>query len=118
MPGRPAVGGTNYLGIVYLLLVLLVAFLPVLVRRSAPPADPPDAGPDDGPGPPRSPTRPNPPPDGVPLPDASPARARLRDHNRRADGFPARPPRRGLRPSRTRIRGSTAPSTPGRGQHR
>jgi hypothetical protein len=117
MPGRPAADGTNYLGLAYLLLVLAVAFVPMLLRRPAPPTDPADSGPDDGSGPPRSPIRPNSPPDGVPLPDAVPARTRLRDHDRLADRVPGRPPRRGVRPSRRRVRGYAPPSAAGPGEH-
>jgi hypothetical protein len=123
MLGKPAAGGTDYLGVAYLLLVLAVAFLPVLLRRPAPPTDQSDSGPDDGPGPPRPPIRPNPPPGGIPLPDAAPARARLRDHERLADGLSRRPRRPATGPSRKRVRSSSLhssrpPRTAGLGEHR
>jgi hypothetical protein len=48
--------------------------------------------------------RPEPPPDpqdgGVPLPDASPARVRLRDHRRLAEAVPAQPRRSSEEPER------------------
>jgi hypothetical protein len=40
MPGKPQGSGIDVLGLLYLLLVLVVAFLPMLFRRSAPPAGP------------------------------------------------------------------------------
>jgi hypothetical protein len=70
-----------------------------------------DSGSDDGwgRGPRRPPLPPTPPRGGIPLPDAEPARVRLRDHRRLADSYrsrdrrparePAREPHR--RPART-----------------
>src|SRR6266568_3106191 len=79
-------GGVDFLGLVYLGIVLAVVFAPVLLaRRTSPPAS--DPGSDDGPG--RGPRRPTDPPNsprgGVPLPDADQSRTRLRDHVRRVD---------------------------------
>jgi hypothetical protein len=106
MPGRPAAGGTDYLGLAYLVLVLIVAFGPLLMGRREPPPESDDPGrggggePPDRPPPPRGPTH------GTPLPDAEPARVRLRDHARLADRLPPRQRRRGpaRAPQRERIR--------------
>src|SRR3977135_4160639 len=90
MPGKPAVGGTDYLGLAYLLLVLAVAFGPMILGRPAPPPDPDDPGRDDGGVPPDPPPPPGAPTGGALRPDAEPARVRLRDHSRLADSVPPR----------------------------
>jgi len=106
MPGRHTVSGTDYVGLAYLLLVLTIVFLPVLLRRPAPPKDPPDSGPDDG-GSPRPPRRPDLPPGGIPLLDAQQARMRLRDHGTLADGTARLPRRRVPEPDRAPARTGT-----------
>ena len=79
-------GGVDWLGLVYLGIVLAVIFAPVLFARRAKPLDS-DPGSDDGPGtgPRRPPDRPSSPVGGLPLPDADQSRTRLRDHVRRVD---------------------------------
>jgi hypothetical protein len=106
MPGRPVAGGTDYLGLAYLLLVLVVAFAPLLMGRREPPPESDDPGPGGGGGPPDRPPPPRGPTHGTPLPDAEPARIRLRDHVRLADRLPPRQRRRGAEPvpQRERIR--------------
>lgn len=95
VPGKPDVGGVNVLGVVYLLVVVAVLFLPIFLGGHGSSGD--DSGSDSGgdwpPGPPRG---------GPPLPDADPAAMRLRDHGRLRDragarrrrGAPERPGRR------------------------
>jgi hypothetical protein len=65
-----------------------------------------DSGSDDGwgHGPPRPPEHPEPPTGGIPLPDAVPARVRLRDHRRLADLLPRRERRPAREPERTPVR--------------
>src|SRR5262249_15406488 len=102
------VGGVNFVGLLYLGLVLFIVFGPILLsRRSSSPGgsgedDP--GGSDDGPPPPPPPKPRLPPPGGVQLDDAEPARVRLRDHRRLADA--RRPPGRrpAQEPDRTRVR--------------
>jgi hypothetical protein len=102
MPGKPDVGGTDFVGLAYLVIVLAVIFLPILLGGPPPPPGSSDNGGDDGPGPPDPPLRPCGPPDGIPLPDAQPARRRFRDHGRLADGFTRRPRRPVTLPGRRR----------------
>jgi len=85
-PPGPQVGGFNLLGVAYLALVIAVIFLPMVVWRGSSPNDD-DDGRDDGRGggPEHPPPKPTGPPGGIPLPDAEPARVRLRDHGRLAD---------------------------------
>src|SRR5207302_6746746 len=95
------IAGLHLLALVFAAALLL----PVLRDRpDLPPGS--DSGSDGGWG--RGPRRPPQPPDaprgGLPLPDAAPARARLRDHRRLADRRP-RPERRPARePTRTPVR--------------
>jgi hypothetical protein len=73
--------------LVYVLGVFAAALLvPALLCRFVFPPDAADSDSDDGWGkrPPQPPIAPSPPRGGVPLPDAEPARARLRDHGRLA----------------------------------
>jgi hypothetical protein len=104
MPGKVDVGGVNLVGLGQLLFVLAIVLVPILLgRRGDSPGHPgTDSGPDDGDGPGGSPTRPNNPRGGIPLPDADPARARLRDHHRLPDLLPARARRRVPEPRRVR----------------
>jgi len=104
MAGRPAADGTDYVGLAYLVLGLLVAFGPLLIGRRDPPPESDDPGRGGGGGPPDRPPPPRGPTHGAPLPDALPARVRLRDHRRLADRLPARQRRRGPEPVPQRVR--------------
>ena len=89
MPEPSHLGGLNLPGLLAVMLILAVAFAPVLFGRrgSAPEQDDGDADDGGGPGGPRPPRRPTgPPPGGIPLDHAQPARVRLRTHERLADG--------------------------------
>src|SRR5579871_2686174 len=103
MPKASPVGGFDIVGLVPLMLVLAAVLGPLLfVRRGAPPdaSDEDPGGGGGGPGPP-SPPRPSAPPGGgLPLPDAVPARVRLRGHERLADLLPPRARRRAREPAR------------------
>lgn len=77
-----------------LLAIPTLMFAPALLYRNT--GYPPGSGEDDGgggPGPDEPPPRPTPPRGGIPLPDAQPAHARIRDHNRPklTDRRPRRP---------------------------
>jgi hypothetical protein len=88
MPEPSHVGGVNLPGLLSVMLILLVAFAPMLFGRRGPAPDQDDGDADDGGGPggPPPPSRPSgPPPGGIPLDDAQPARVRLRAHERLAD---------------------------------
>ena len=89
MPEPSHVGGVNLPGLLSVMLILFVAFAPVLFGRRGPAPDQDDGDSDDGGGPggPKPPDRPiGPPPGGIPLDDARPARIRLRAHERLVDG--------------------------------
>jgi hypothetical protein len=105
MPKGSQVGGFDLLGLVYLVVVLAVLFLPLLLGRSSSPPGPPEPGSDDGGGgsPPRPPKIPSSPSGGIPLPDAQPARVRLRDRGQLADRLPARQRRPSPHPDRERV---------------
>jgi hypothetical protein len=106
MPGRFQLGGVDLAGLLYLVIVLLLVFLPVLLGRGSSPPEGPDSDSDDGwgkgPGQPRIP--PNAPRGGMPLPDADPARMRLRNHDRLTDHTPARDRRPAREPDRRPVR--------------
>jgi hypothetical protein len=87
-------------------IVLLVAFLPVLLGRGSSPPDGTDSDSegDWGNGPRQPPSPPDPPRGGMPLPDAEPARVRLRDHDRLTDLMPARDRRPAREPARGPVR--------------
>src|ERR1700729_1335315 len=102
MPAKSQSGGVDIAGLVYLGVVLLLMFLPMILgRRNSPPGGP-DADSEDGWG--RGPSPPPRPPDaprgGIPLPDAEPARVRLRGHERLRDRAPAHERRRAPEPAR------------------
>lgn len=82
------IGGMHLLVLVCVVVLLIPALRdpPVHPRRSS------DDGSDDGwgHGPPRPPMPPEAPTGGIPLPDAAPARVRLRDHDRLGDRLPRR----------------------------
>ncbi len=89
MPEPSHVGGVNLPGLLSVMLILFVAFAPVLFGRRGPASEQDDGDSDDGGGPggPKPPDRPiGPPPGGIPLDDARPARIRLRAHERLVDG--------------------------------
>jgi hypothetical protein len=106
MPGKPQSGGVDLIGLLYLLCIFAVLFVPALLGRSGPPPGPPDPGSDDGWG--KGPDPPPPPPDrprgGIPLPDAAPARLRLRGHERLADLTRGRERRTAREPDRRPVR--------------
>lgn len=88
------------LGCVALLMI------PALRDNPLPPRSEPDGGSDDGwgrrsDGPPRSPC---PPSGGIPLPDAAPARVRLREPARLAERLPRRERRPVREPTREPVR--------------
>jgi hypothetical protein len=93
---------------VHLLGLACVAVLMIPALRDMPdsPPRPPDDGSDDGWG--NHPRRPRDPSDGpgggLPLPDATPARVRLRDHRRMRDLLPRRQRRPAREPERTPVR--------------
>jgi hypothetical protein len=100
------VGGVNLLGAAYLLVVMLVVFLPLLLRRRGSASEDSDADSDGGGGgggPRVPPVPPKPPGPGIPLDDARPALVRLRAPGRLADHAPA-PTRRPSHPDRRRER--------------
>jgi hypothetical protein len=86
MPEPSQLGGLNWPGLLSVMLILVIAFAPVLFGRpgSAPEQDDGDSDDGGGPGGPRPPSRPiGPSPGGgIPLDDAQPARVRLRSHER------------------------------------
>ncbi len=96
------------LGVMHLLGLGCVAVLLLPALREVPePPRPPDSGSDDGwgHGPPRPPRRPDRPRGGIPLPDAQPARVRLRDdHGRLGDRLPAPQRRPAREPARQPVR--------------
>ena len=106
MASAPQVAGINILGLVYLLLVLAVVFLPMILGRGGPSPGQSDSDSDGGggSGPPRPPAPPDAPRGGVPLDDAEPARVRLRGHDRFVDLLPARARRPAPEPAPRRVR--------------
>jgi len=100
--------GIQLSGLGSVLIVLVVAVVGVLLYRSGGPRPgPSDPNPGDGwgnrPRPP-DPRRPDPPPGGIPLDDATPARVRLRGHGQLADQLPARARRPVREPHRAPVR--------------
>jgi hypothetical protein len=91
------IAGMHLLGLICAVALLLPAL------RAGPDIPPrPERGSDDGwgHGPPKPPTPLDLPPGGLPLPDASPARVRLRDHRRLAELLPRRDRRPAREPER------------------
>jgi hypothetical protein len=84
--------------------------IPALRERPMSPRGDADGGSDDGWG--NKPLHPGGPPDvprgGIPLPDAAPARVRLRDHDTLADRLPARVRRPAREPDRAPARPHSA----------
>ena len=93
---------------VHLLGLACVAVLMVPALRDPPdsPSQPSDGGSDDGWGNyPRRPPKPSGVPGGgLPLPDAEPARVRLRDHQKMSERLPARERRPAREPERKPVR--------------
>lgn len=106
MPRASQIGGFDVIALAPVLAILAAVLLPLLLSRPSPP---PDADGDDedggggGPGPAR-PAAPRPSPGGLPLPDATQARVRLRGHARLAELLPARERRAGREPERAPAR--------------
>ena len=101
MPEPSHTAGFNLPGLLSVMLILFVAFAPVLFGRRGPAAEQDDGDSDDGGGPggPKPPSRPpGPPSGGIPLDDARPARIRLRAHERLVDGRRAVQRRRSREP--------------------
>jgi hypothetical protein len=102
MPGPSQISGVDLPGLLALVITLAVVFAPLLLGRSASPGQSDSEPGDGGGGGPRRPRKPpNSPCGGIPLEDAEPARARLRNHDRLSD----------LVPGHSR-RGSTEPVRP------
>jgi hypothetical protein len=103
------IAGVHFLG-----LACVAALLIPALRGGPSDGPPPDQGSDDGRGNDRRPPggpgeRPR---GGIPLPDAMPARVRLRDHGRLADLLPAPERRPAREPERPPVR--TGPDSPRR----
>jgi hypothetical protein len=89
MPEPSHATGFNLPGLLSVMLILFVAFAPLLFGRRGPAPEQDDGDGDDGGGPggPKPPSRPpDPPSGGIPLDDARPAQIRLRAHERLVDG--------------------------------
>jgi hypothetical protein len=103
MPEPSQLGGVNLPGLLALMLILVVAFAPLLFGHRGPAEDQDDGDADGGGGPggPRPPSRPTgPSPGGIQLDDAQPARVRLRTHERLAGGRRVAERRRSREPER------------------
>jgi hypothetical protein len=96
------IAGMHLLG----LICAAVLILPALREGPELPPNHSDPGSDGGwgRGPNRPPTPPEPPRGGIPLPDAEPARVRLRDHRRLSEQLPGRERRPVREPERTPVR--------------
>jgi hypothetical protein len=92
------IAGLHLLGLVCIALLMIPA-----LRAGPDPPRPPDPGSDDGwgRGRPPQPQPPEPPRGGIPLPDAEPPRARLREPGRFWEQRPARERRPVREPART-----------------
>ena len=82
LPRASNVGGFNAIDLIYLVIVIVVLFAPLVLGRAPSPPESPDQGSDDGGGGSSHGPRPSPisPIGGIPLPDAQQARLRLRSH--------------------------------------
>jgi hypothetical protein len=101
IPGKGLGAGMDVPALVSIAILLVVIFLPLLLKRDGPPGQS-DSDTDDGWG--NGPRPPQTPPDdpwgGIPLDDALPGRARLRGHARLADLLPSRSRRPAREPDR------------------
>ena len=122
MPDSTDLGGIDILGVVYLALVLAVAFLPILLGRRGRSSGQGESDPGDGWGkPPHRPEDPSgPPPSGIPLDDADLSRVRLRDHDKPMESQPDRDRRPTHRrpPKRVRTPRGHAATTRSDSRHR
>jgi hypothetical protein len=91
---------------VHVLGLAIVAVLLIPALREGPDSPPSSEGSDEGwgRGPDEPPKRPKSPIGGLPLPDALPARVRLRDHDRLADHIPPHERRPAREPERSPVR--------------
>ncbi len=96
------IAGVHFLG----LGCVAVLIIPALREPPGPSSSSSDSGSDEGwgRGPKLPPKLPEPPRGGIPLPDAIPARVRLRDHRRLSDYRPKRDRRPAREPQRTPVR--------------
>ncbi len=95
------IAGVHLLGLGCVALLMF----PALKDSPMGPDHRPDEGDDGwGRGPKHSPQPPRPPRGGIPLPDAVPARVRLREHGRLADRLPSRQRRPSREPARRPVR--------------
>jgi hypothetical protein len=95
------IAGVHLLGLIGITVLLIPA-----LREPPPPSSQSDSDSDDGggKGPPRPPVRPDAPRGGIPLPDAVPARVRLRDERPLFERLPARRRRPATEPGRRPVR--------------
>jgi hypothetical protein len=102
--------GVNLAGLVYIVVVFAVLFLPALLHRpDSPPGESDGDSGGGGGGGGRPPDRPKGPRGGIPLPDAVPARARLRDHRPLRELLPSRQRRPAREPDPARSPGPRVP---------
>ncbi len=82
LPKASNVSGFNAVDLIYLVIVIVVLFAPLLLGRAPSPPESPDHGSEDGGGGSSPNPRPSPicPRGGIPLPDAEQSRLRLRSH--------------------------------------
>lgn len=95
------IAGMHFLGLVFAAALLIPA---LRAGPDIPPRSEHDSDDGWGHGPPKGPTPSGPPSGGLPLPDALPARVRLRDHRRLSDLLPGRERRPAREPSRAPVR--------------
>ena len=94
------IAGMHLLGLIGAFALLL----PALRGQDVPPPANRDSDDGGGHGPPKEPTPSGPPTGGLPLPDAAPARIRLRDHRRLSELLPRRERRPAREPERDPVR--------------
>jgi hypothetical protein len=106
------IAGVHVLG----LACVAVLMIPALRDGPLPPQGPSDSGSDEGwgRGPRKPPKEPDSPRGGIPLPDALPARVRLRDHRKLAELLPRTERRPAREPVRrpVRVGGPSGPHRP------
>jgi hypothetical protein len=106
------IAGVHVLG----LACVAVLMIPALRDGPLPPQGPSDSGSDEGwgRGPRKPPKEPDSPRGGIPLPDAVPARVRLRDHRKLAELLPRTERRPAREPVRrpVRVGGPSGPHRP------
>ncbi|MGA2013244.1 MAG: hypothetical protein ABSH51_22280 [Solirubrobacteraceae bacterium] len=92
------IAGVHLIGLVGVAVLLFPALKDNPIRPERPDSDDNDGW---GRGPRRPPSKPEPPRGGIPLPDAVPARVRLREHGRLGERLPGRERRPIREPART-----------------